>query len=368
MSSNVLQGESSPTFSSRILRFPDFEVSWAGKGPLDVGLCFGSEDGRLLMTGEDGSHPVIASESPIPSREAINGIAFSNDHAALSTRDEIVLVSQIPIRGKSFRSVVPIGAHGVIATPSGRFVAPLGRGGVMSVVPSRGEHQAVTISHARDRQFNFYKAVNVPVPGREIVASAARFGGVTATDYSTPSPSRMLHILKQINLDVVDVCALGENLAAPAAAAVSRDCTIIISKDLFSDDPPVTLKFPKRIEGAAYRLMSARGHLYLLTSKALYQITGIVTHFHAGQNLARIPLSIRTMSVEAVDANLIADRWLLVVRPNDVMRIDLNLFAGSIPESDPTVIDQMEDSVPIDLDWESNESYSEEFQSPFAFA
>src|SRR5947209_7947766 len=85
-----------------IRRFRDFEVTWAGPGRMSGEFCLGSEDGRIIMTADDLTQPMALKESPVPSGEAINGVAFLNNLIVLSTRSEVVFMSQQPVGGKGF--------------------------------------------------------------------------------------------------------------------------------------------------------------------------------------------------------------------------------------------------------------------------
>src|SRR5207302_10296307 len=100
------------------IRIPGFEISWAGQDPWNRGFCFGSEDGRIKFTKVDslaGQGPFSAADSG----EAINGVAFTNDVMAVSTRSEVAFWS-IPYSEKaSIRfGEYDGGAHDVISTDS----------------------------------------------------------------------------------------------------------------------------------------------------------------------------------------------------------------------------------------------------------
>ncbi len=312
-------GSLGPVVNSRLIQTKDFDVSWAGDCPLYDGFCFGSEDGRVLMMGPDGN-AMITRQSVIPSREAINGIAFSKGMMALSTRAEIVFLAEHPAIGRSQSSEIPVGAYNIISTPSGRFIAPAGRSGLMTVTPRAVIEDLASFGIAEGQELNFYNSVYLPVPGREIVACAARLGGFIGTDLSGIST---ISSVSQKGVDIVDVCSLGENVRTPSAAAVSRDCGILLSKDVLTTNPPTVVKLPG-VEGIAYRLLCANGHLMLLTSKALYTIGGVVDRFLSPRGMRNTPISVRRLPLEAVDANIAKNRWLLIVLTDGVMQIELS--------------------------------------------
>jgi hypothetical protein len=101
-------------------------ITWAGEFPGAPGflLCFGTEDGCLRFGTPQRMIP--GRNRVIESGEAINGVALAGDLMAISTRREVVL-HKIDASGQT-REVYRYdgGAHGVIATPLGWIIAPLG--------------------------------------------------------------------------------------------------------------------------------------------------------------------------------------------------------------------------------------------------
>jgi hypothetical protein len=320
-----------------IRKFSDFDVSWAGQGRSKGEFWLGSEDGRTLIT--DGHLQLAGSlkEFPLTSNEAINGLAFHNGTIAFSTRCEVVLVSSPPGTAKGLRSVFPAGAHGVIATPSGYFVAPLGRSGVMVVKPSVEEDQPLTIRKASHKPMNFYKVVHISYAGGEVLAFAARSDGIVAMPFLSQG-NEFISSWNYPGLDVVDVCSLGDNLDQPAIAAISRDGTIILSRDALHDPAPRTIKF-QEVKGVAYRVLNFYGNLLLLTSKALYLLPALGQRFLDGQSLALECIPVNGVPPDVVDANIVDGRSLLVVVPSGVILSDLDLLTGAEPsrgENDET--------------------------------
>jgi hypothetical protein len=311
-----------------IRKFRDFDVSWAGQGRRSGEFCFGSEDGRILITDEHLKPVEILKESSVPSGDAVNGLAFMNDLIAISTRCEVCFISPETVNGRGFRAVFPAGAHGVIATPSGYFVAPLGRSGLMVVKPSAGEDQPLTIKGVSQKPINFYKVVNIPCAGGEVLACAARLDGMAAMPFSSDG-TEFVSSLTYPGLDVVDVCSLGQNLPTPAIAAISRDCTLILSRDAIHDPTPTTIKF-EEIKGVAYRVLNYNGNLLLLTSKAVYVLAGLSRRFLNKEPISVKPTPVKAIVLEAVDANIGDDRSLLVVVPDGVISIDLDLLIGAV--------------------------------------
>jgi hypothetical protein len=277
------------------IRLKDFEVSWAGPHPRLDGFCFGSESGELLHTNSDGRPPSEARDKVSPSGEAINGIAFLRHWMAVSTRHEVVVFT-LP-RGKGswpLIAEVPVGAHGVIASPNGHHLAAL--------CPSSGE---------------------------EVIACAARRGGVGAMEFRGEEQRQTLSTLGFAGLDVVDVCPLGFDAPSRGAAAVGKDGTIILFRDVLRDRSPGTVRYGT-IEGVAYRLLSARGYLFLLTSAGLYVIEGLIDHFLKGRSEHPVT-PVLVVPMEAVDIYPGGDRWVLIVMPDGVLRLDVDLLEHITP-------------------------------------
>src|SRR5947209_4116320 len=87
--------ESGQRLPASMIRFPDFDISWAGENPWDQGFCFGSEDGQLLFRSVDGQNAKI-SKAVVKSGDPINGVAFLGTTTAVSTRSEVVFFDLPP--------------------------------------------------------------------------------------------------------------------------------------------------------------------------------------------------------------------------------------------------------------------------------
>jgi hypothetical protein len=327
------------------MRFNNFEVSWAGAS-LKPGLfTFGSEDGRILFADSQGieqSKPVIFA----PSRESINGVAFLDQWMCVSTRNEILLWTPPRKPGEpSMAAPIPMGAHGVIAGYRGYFLAPLGRAGFLSCRPRTGAEQIVTVNSGPYEDAYFYRMISLQASdGQEIMASAARRGGVAAMEFGGEDQKHVLSTFTFNGLDVVDLCSLGRQTAPAAAAALGSDGTLILFRDVLRDRQPGTVRY-QSVNGTAYRLLSARGYLFLLTSEALYVIAKLVDRFLNAAEDTVTPVLVIPM--EAVDAGLAGDRWLWIVMPDGVLRLDIELLdhispagleRGELTDQVPTII------------------------------
>jgi hypothetical protein len=329
------------------LKFPGFDASWAGEGPSPDLLCLGSEDGRLLLTTTLG----VAVRPPfhvVDSGEAINGAAFWGCNLAASTRNEVAVIKETRTsEEQGIRSVFPVGAHGVIATSTGVFIAPGGRTGLLVIKPERGDFQHVGVVKPEATDFYFYRVSRISMAGRpDILALAGRGGGVGGMEIPEPEAKSNLSSFTLEALDIVDVCALGSAMSTPAVCAVDRNCTLGFFRDVLHDSQPVAMKFDD-IPGTAYRLLSAKGHLILLTSCGVYILTGLGKRFLEGEDVQSQRMLVQEFpNHDVIDANLSEDRWLLIILPDRILAFDLDVItepaaAGEGPNGARKVIPRL---------------------------
>jgi hypothetical protein len=342
-------GNASQSFLAEI-RFHDFEVCWAGASPFGPGFCFGSEDGQLLFTDEDGKalgYPVKGSLSG----EAVNGVAGWGKWLTVTSRQDVSFWTGPEKEGDKISCVMfPHGAHDVIATADGCFAAPLGRAGVMTIKPPFDEKHPVTVNGAEKEGLNFYRIVSLRSGGgQEVLGCAVRRAGVGATEFRWDRESHNLSTVTFDELDVVDICAIDRG-GSLAVAAVARNGALILLRDVWQDKHPITIKFDN-VTGTAYRLLSCRGHLFLLTSEAMYVLASLAGRFLAGEPVSSVTTPMLVMPFEAADANLCGDRWLLVVMPDLVRRYDVGRIHDSVPDFiSPGEIQEMQPR-PISPSW-----------------
>jgi hypothetical protein len=315
------------------IRYPDFDVCWAGPNPFRDGFCFGSEHGQLLYTDELG-RPYGNPGKGSASGEAINGVAGSNDWLAVSTREEVNFLKFPKTTDSPFEMMqLAVGAHGVVTAPSGYFVAPLGHSGILVVKPGTRIEDPKTISTSdKQRLLYYYRVLTLPGDrGEDQIVCACRRGGVGITGFHPDLNENKLSTLTFEDLDVVDVCGIGSASYPRAVAAVGRDGTLIFIRDVVRDKTPQTLKFDT-VQGTAYRLLSAHGDLFLLTSKGIYVLAKLAARFLEGPTLGTFITPVRTFHLQAVDANLVRDRWLLVVTPDEILKYNVEMIHQSAPE------------------------------------
>jgi hypothetical protein len=263
--------------------------------------------------------------------QAVNGVAYLGNITAVSTRAEIVFY-QAPTQGsRAWRAVYRTGAHGVVASRSGHFIAPAGRAGVLIVgLPTDGDPYQVRQIQASGADFNFYKAVSLHATSDiSAVACATRLGGVAAMPLSGKPQEGQILGFAHTGLDVVDLCPLSSDSNPFAVCAIGKTGTFVFFRDVLTDREPVTFTFDG-IEGTAYRVLSSDGHLLLLTSTSVYVFGGLAKRLFGVDPVESSPMPVRRLPLEAVDANLVGNRWLLVVMPNEVLRIDLQALTAGL--------------------------------------
>ena len=319
----------------------EFQVCWAGPNPLaQRGFCFGSEEGQLLFVSESGEilgPPFRGS----PAQEAVNGVAAVGNVLAVSTRADVSLFQKEPV-GVT-RSTVHAGAHGVIATPTGSFVASAGLGGWMILDPGTGVKNGTVIApHAGERQLYIYRTIAFHSPmGKEVLACATRTGGVGVATFARTDKTQTFNTASFRGLDVIDVCAIGDTPDSLALVAADRDGTLVFFRDILTDKKPQTVRF-KRVSGTVYKVMSCRGHVLVLTSDGLYVLLHLASRFLSNKDVNNLSASTFVLPVVAVDANLVRDRYVLIVTDeNTVVQADME----AIERDDPAAARVRDDEI-----------------------
>ena len=115
------------------------------------------------------------------------------------------------------------GAHGVIATGSGYFVAPVGPDGYLVTRAAAAEDERKVVRLATKKSLYLYKATCVPGAGsREYLAFAARGDGIAVAEFARIEGGREINSMPSLGIDVVDICNMGRAASRPAVAAVGR--------------------------------------------------------------------------------------------------------------------------------------------------
>jgi hypothetical protein len=321
-----------PERAFQAIHMPEFGLSWAGANPFGEGFCFGAEKGRLVFTDTRG-RPRSLLDRASASGEAINGVAYSRGWLAVTTRKDINLIPPLSVdRPPPDAIVIFGGATDVVAAPSGHFVIPLGKSGLMFAKPGMKENDPVTISNGEKQGMNYCRVIALKGDeAGDLIVAAGRRGGIAFSRFQEGIRGHLLTMVKFSGLDIVDVCLIGDEKNR-SVAAVARDGSVVFFRDILTDRNPETIKF-RSIEGAVYRILAAGEDLYLLTSKGLFAIFKLAERFSTGQPVCNLPTDILRLSMEAADANLVEGRWLLAVGVDNLYRIDVARMPKEPPAS-----------------------------------
>ncbi len=312
-----------------LIQLKDFEISWAGPDPYGDGFCFGSESGQLVFTDSEGNLFPDQADKPLSSGEAINGVAFIQHWMAISTRHEVRVFTLSRHEGERIRCAeLPVGAHGIIASPSGHFLAPLGCTGILFCKPKDGPEQTLTISSGPQEIYIYRLVVLHAANGDEVIACAARRSGVAAMEFKGAGEGHTLHVFGSEGLDVVDVCPLAGD-SPGGVVAIGKDGTILLFRNVLTDRNPIAVRYPS-LQGTPYRLLSTRGYLFLLTSAGLYVIADLINRSLNGNGQDKAT-PVLFVPMEAVDAYLGGNQWVLIVMPDGVLRFDVELLQRNKP-------------------------------------
>ena len=301
-------------FSAQPFRFPDSDISWAGENPWGRGFCFGSEDGRLLVKRFDDPKVNIISLFD-ESNDPINGVAFLGRTIAASTRSAVRFFD-LPHPGENWgREVIyDGGAHDIIKTLTRKFIAPLGINGLLSIAPTSDSTQILKIFKTEAHPFNFYKVTCLgEANDSDILACALRCDGWATVLLNDSNP--FLNVISKPDLDVVDICPIVSDQFPRAAIAVGHDCSFILIRDVLVPDENDTIFQIDGLPGIAYRVMSAQGHIILLTSESLCILPDFASRFLDGQDIGNRG-GTRCIDGDYVDAFIAYDEWVLLVMPD----------------------------------------------------
>lgn len=294
------------------------EVTWVGPNPFGRGLCLGFDDGTIILnntaTGETTPHQEISA-----AKDAINGVAAIGTRSlAVSTRSDVTFI-QFESPTNSSRAVFAGGAHGVVATESGYFIALLGRKGLLLVKPEVGQQQEMRVTVGTEGLLYFYRmAALCDATGKETLVFANRRNGVGLSVFDANQESRNVHTLGFAGLDVVDVC--GVSRGSLSAVAISPTAEILWIKDTSKREDPLAMRL-HGVEGQVYRVLATPQHLFVLTSSALYAFANLVGKvlYDKATTSSCFPF---VVPMEAVDMSLYKNEYiLLVMAANSIMSV-----------------------------------------------
>jgi hypothetical protein len=250
----------------RQVRIPNEVITWAGDSPWTETYCFGTESGKVLFCREIGDELSLELAGDL-AEDPINGVAFHGEFVGVSTRSE-VNVHRKSANG-NFRLVCPSpgGAHGILATPDGHFIAPMGAEGLFCVDASGAGEPRAWIESVNGTILNLYSLTRLGYSsGKEVLVSASRTDGLSRIEFSAESDHSQINRLTAPDLDFIDVCSLGSTRWPFAVAALCLDRRLILIRDLLTDDQPQVLPIDG-VRGTPYAIRCGSGHVFVLTNQ-----------------------------------------------------------------------------------------------------
>jgi hypothetical protein len=320
-----------PLIEGQRYRSLDAEITWAGDCPWTGSYCFGTENGRVLFYKRDGQ--VASLEfSEMVADEAIDGVAFFQRFIGVSSRSELSFYRLGPDR--VFERVLsgPGGAHGVVATPGGQFVAPMGTGGLFCVDFSTTNGPRAWIDHATGVLHNYYSLRYLGrSAGQDVLACAARNDGLLTIRFDKNESRNQIIGLTASDIDFIDVCSLQAPQCPFAVAALCHDRSLIFVKNMLTEENPQTLRFDQ-FKGVPYSILSAQGHIFVLTSREIVVLPHLGSRYVSGEPLDH-PIQYCHKAVRAVDAFVSRDQELMILTDDGVNIFDILKLVNGRSES-----------------------------------
>jgi hypothetical protein len=275
---------SSVIFRHAAHNIPDVVITWAGICPWTNTYFFGSETGRVgisAVSRRDLYKPGMRQQKNLKvSTSPVNGVAFLGQFAAVSTRQEIVILRYSKVsKAEPLREVLlhENGAHGVLAVNGVmEFVAPIGTSGLICVTPYSAGQSNVRLVQTPERGLNFYRLASVATSDESaLLASACRKGGVAAFWLvKGQSPSAIArHVFGKG--DIVDVAAISDPRSPRGVVGLSKDGSLVWIPDVLASDPPRTIS-PRVGVGTAYSLLLVKGQGLILAEDTLSCLPDLV--------------------------------------------------------------------------------------------
>jgi hypothetical protein len=325
--------EGSGSISTKCIEYPNRTITWAGSGFARDRILFGSEDGRLFEAGPEGPVPNALWFKATKESESVNGVALTTRddaaYLAVSTRAEIVF-HRLDKKGMiSGSDSFDFGAHDVLATNRGGFLAPLGPGGAASFDPDSNQSMVIRGIETEPQNKHgipyIYKIVSLGVSSncQEIFAAACRgegLGWIYLPPVGAPRLFRLTQT-KQRKVDYVDVCSMNSPSHRHALIALGRDSSLRFNLSPLSSDTYKVLDC-SALDGTPYKVLAAQGHVFLLTSQGLYILPDQVDRILHGEAVGGA-IAARHLSVDAFDFDIALGEWLLILEPRRVMAIPL---------------------------------------------
>jgi hypothetical protein len=318
------------------------QLSWAGECPWTKSLCFGSEEGRLIIP-PIVDHPVVS--------DAVNGVDFVGDHVGVTSRSDVFVGYRNIAKGRidacihSFKG----GAHGIVASSQNAFLAPIGVDGLLMLNIEAGREITVLIAKPRATPLNFYRLARLGTrPVGEVFACASRGTGLLAMVFANGGLGGPLIGHHFSGHDIVDVCCLNDPEFPFAVACLSRNREIFFLRDVMENQTPTALKLDQ-LEGTAYTLLSAKGHMFLLTDKEFIVLPDLARRFLRDETHVE-EIQIRTMPTEATEVFLHNGESVLLLEDSIAVEYEVAELLGGVASTN--TITRNAPSASFDAGWD----------------
>lgn len=250
------------------------DVTCVGPSPFENVLCLGFEDGSMRFLDLERRewsipHPLS------PSQEAVNGFAaIPGKSLAVSTPAQVSFLQFLPDR--PIISHFPHGAHGVIATHSGTYVAPLGHTGLLFVQPTPDGIQEMFVAKPTEQNLYCYHTLVLhDGAGNEYLTIAHRDGGIGICPYT----SRSIMRFTDFKDDIVDLCLVSDRSLELIAIASSGELYYIAD---VSTVKLLTATLPELVGQQVYSVSVISDHVVIQTSRKIYLYEQLVQHLRTG--------------------------------------------------------------------------------------
>ena len=288
--------------SSENLGIPSKAISWAGLCPWNNRICVGTEDGYVGFA----DIPILTKVVDNP----VNGIAFLGDMLALTTTEEIVAIRRDPKNEFGFidRSLVyDGGAYGVIDSPTGCFLAPLGKDGILAFRHESNGGLRVQIGTWNEPGRYYYKLIHLGESSghEQVFACATRSSGLFVFSLESGALAAMAGDESDGSFNVMDVCSLRSTAWPHAVACLCSDRVLVLFGDALNSHPRKELSL-ERLDGKPYEVASLQGNLFILTDKCFYLLQNVAERFFNGDNFDS-PVKLEGIPIAASDVFTIGE-------------------------------------------------------------
>jgi hypothetical protein len=196
----------------------------------------------------------------------------------------------------------------------------MGATGLLRIDLDRPPRDWVTIDIPDQAVINYYKLIALEGHrSQDLLACAARTSGLLLIRADGDNSSTIMSLVSQ-DVDFIDVCSISSNWPH-AVVGLSLDRTLIFVRDLLAKERPQTLRLGA-LRGTPYSILSAGGHLFVLTSKELVVFPDLLPWYLSGEPSNR-PFRYRYTPIQAVDAYIAYGQHLMVVMDDEVKLFEI---------------------------------------------